>query len=196
MASTAFVSLAPSYVSSCPFAASLNKCQIRTQHNAQATTPHRSTLLVMQTGQQEKSTRLVKVSKPLGLKLEELRNKNIVVVGIDPAGNGATQGKIVPGEVILGIKDEQGTKINLQSIGLDRALEVIQNSEGSSLELVLEPSLASADSGFSQKDINKQISSQVREKLRKEIVSPYKNNWILIIIGVVLSLVLASYVML
>jgi hypothetical protein len=142
------------------------------------------------------TSRLVKVQKPLGLKLEELKNRNIVVAQVDPSGNGATQGKIQAGEIILGIRDEQGSKVNIQGVGLERAMQLIQNSQGDSLELVLEPAFVTMDSGFDPADVKKKLQPQVREKLRQEIISPYKNNWILIIVAIVLSLVVASYVML
>mmetsp|Transcript_528 Transcript_528/g.1806 ORF Transcript_528/g.1806 Transcript_528/m.1806 type:complete len:185 (-) Transcript_528:1323-1877(-) len=123
-------------------------------------------------------TKTFEIKKPLGAILEELESGNVFVSKFDGDSNAAKAG-LTNGDVILGINGAM-----YKGKGLEPTLEAIKNSRGDTVKLLVERTIVV------QGEAN--IDEDLKERLKSEISAPYRQNWIGIIIVIVLLLIVAG----
>eukprot|EP00186_Timspurckia_oligopyrenoides_P000012 CAMPEP_0182441094 /NCGR_PEP_ID=MMETSP1172-20130603/45_1 /TAXON_ID=708627 /ORGANISM="Timspurckia oligopyrenoides, Strain CCMP3278" /LENGTH=210 /DNA_ID=CAMNT_0024635239 /DNA_START=63 /DNA_END=695 /DNA_ORIENTATION=+ len=137
----------------------------------------------------------VKVNKPVGLVLEEMKSGAVLVSSVTETGNASkSETKILRGDWLIEVKDESGTVTELRKAGLEKALESIQSSPGDSIEMVFERQELVED-GYNPGFDKKKMDPQMQNRLKKEISAPYRQNWILVIVAIVAVLVISSKVL-
>jgi len=142
--------------------------------------------------------RSITIQKPLGVVLEELGATGAVYVAdIVADGNAAKASGLSVGDRVLAVRGTDGGESDVSKAGLDAVLAAINAAAGGSVTLTVQPRDAAAESrlnsGFNPK--SKAVSPNTRDRLRREISAPYRQNWILIIVAVVSALAIASKIL-